>query len=104
MEIAQVNGAWQQVASQRMAYGQQVSQGDVYGGGFQGGARSDAMMSGVMNRASAVGGPLGSAAIGMLGGSPMWAVQWALVARCGAALAWAGRRWPVALLHSAPCL
>ena len=73
MEIAQVNGAWQQVASQRMAYGQQVSQGDVYGGGFQGGARSDAMMSGVMNRASAVGGPLGSAAIGMLGGSPMWA-------------------------------
>ena len=71
VEIAQVNGAFQQAAMQRMQYGSAIGQGDVYGGGFQSGMRGEAVMAGAMNRASAVGAPMLTGAAALAGLDPM---------------------------------
>jgi len=68
-EIAQMNGAFTQASMNRMAYSSAIGQGGVYGG--QNGAGADAMMSGAANRASSVGAPMLSGAMGMLGLDPM---------------------------------
>ena len=81
-----MNGAWAQATSQRMTYGAQISQGDVYGGGYSSnGARGDALMASGLNRAGAIGAPIASAAFGMMGGSPAMAG----IAGAGSAL-WGG--------------
>jgi hypothetical protein len=85
-EIAAMNGAWQQSAMQQQQYGSQIGQGaGIYGGGYQSGARGDALMASGLNRASAIGAPIASAAFGMMGGSPMMAG----IAGAGSAL-WGG--------------
>lgn len=68
-EIAQLNGAFTQASMNRMAYSSAIGQGPVYGA--QGGAGSDALMSGAMNRASSIGAPMLSGAMGLLGMDPM---------------------------------
>ena len=75
-EIAQMNGAWQQVTAQRMQYGQLIGQGDVYGG-FQSGGRGDAVMGGALNRMSAIGAPVAQGAFSMMQPGPALAGAWA---------------------------
>lgn len=69
-EIAQLNGSYQAMAMQQYAYAQQMGQGNVYGGGYQG-RGGDRAMSGAMNMASSVGAPLAAGAIGLAGLDPM---------------------------------
>ncbi len=68
-EIAQANFAWQQQAANNYAYSQQI--GQVYGGGYSGTPRADALMGGAMNRASSIGVPLAAGAMGLMGLDPL---------------------------------
>ncbi len=67
-EIAAVNGAWQQATAQRMQYGAMISQGDVYGSA---GAQAERVVSGVINRTSAIGAPVLMGAAALAGLDPM---------------------------------
>jgi hypothetical protein len=69
-EIAQLNGSYQSMAMNNMAYSSMVGQGNVYGGGYSG-QGGDRAMSGAMNMASSVGVPLAAGAIGLAGLDPM---------------------------------
>ena len=68
-EIAAMNGGFMQQSMMTQQYAQQIGQGAIYGAGS--GGTGDAIMGGAMNRASAVGSPLMSGAMGMLGLDPM---------------------------------
>jgi hypothetical protein len=68
-EIAQMNGAFTQASMNRMSYASAIGQGAIYGG--QNGGGGDAMMGGAMNRASSIGGPMLSGAMGLMGLDPM---------------------------------
>jgi hypothetical protein len=73
MEIAQMNGAFQQASMQQQQYSGMIGQG--YGGGsiygVGSGATADRMMGGAMNRMGAVGAPLMAGAAGLMGMDPL---------------------------------
>jgi hypothetical protein len=72
MEIAQMNGAFQQASMQQQQYSGMIGQGygggSIYGGG---GAMGDRIAGGAMSRAGAVGAPLMAGAAGLMGMDPM---------------------------------
>lgn len=68
-EIAAMNGGFMQQSMMNQQYAGMIGQGPIYGAG--GGMGGDHIMGGVMSRGSAIGGPLMSGAMGMMGLDPM---------------------------------
>lgn len=68
-EIAAMNGGFMQQSMMSHQYASMIGQGAIYGTGS--GGTGDAIMSGAMNRASAIGSPVMSGAMGLLGLDPM---------------------------------